>query len=244
MHDILYGRNAVREALYAQRRHFYNLHLANNIKDNALMQELVLQAEKLNIPVKRVPKQQLDKIGRGHQGVALEASNLPDVHVNDVLAQAEKANQLPFLLAMDHLEDPQNVGALIRTAEIVGVHGIILPNRRSVGITPTVVKASAGATEHISITIVTNLVQSLKALKKAGLWIVGVEKDENAQPYHQVDLNMPLVIVMGQEGSGMTHLVRQTCDLLLELPTKGKIESLNVSAAGAVIMYQALQARQ
>ncbi|MEM7031602.1 MAG: 23S rRNA (guanosine(2251)-2'-O)-methyltransferase RlmB [Chloroflexota bacterium] len=241
--EILYGRNAVQEALRAKRRKIYSLQLAKNLKPSPLIQSLIEQSQKHHIPLKRVDRRQLDNLGGGHQGVALEVSSLPLIHIDDLIEEAKKKAQSPFFLALDHLEDPQNVGALCRTAEAVGVQGIILPERRAVGITPTVVKASAGATEHLKFALVTNLVQCLKSLKQQGLWVVGSEKHETSQPYYQIDLDMPIVIALGQEGKGLTRLVRQTCDLLLELPMQGEIASLNVSAAGAVILYEVWKAQ-
>jgi 23S rRNA (guanosine2251-2'-O)-methyltransferase len=242
--EILYGRNAVRECLRARRRNIYKLLPAKEIKPTPLIREVVEQAKTLRIPIQRVPRKKLDELGSGHQGIALEVGRLPTVNLQDLLTHLDKLRQSPFLLAVDHLEDPQNVGALLRTAEAVGVHGVILPARRSVGITPAVVKASAGASEHLCIVIVSNLVQTLNSLKKAGVWVIGIEKAVSAQPYHQVDLNMPLTLVVGSEGKGLTRLVSETCDLLLEIPMQGHIASLNVSVAGALVMYEAWRARQ
>lgn len=233
----------MREAFRAQRRQIYALQLAKNLKPSPIIDDLITESKTRNIPLKTIDRKQLEKLGRGHQGVALEVSALPLTSLDALRAKTEQSGKTPFFLALDHLEDPQNVGALFRTAEAVGIQGIIMPERRSVGITAAVVKASAGAAEHLQVAIVPNLVQSLKVLKKAGVWVIGVEKDHTAHPYYQVDLNRPLTIVMGQEGKGLTRLVRQTCDLLLELPMQGNIESLNVSAAGAVILYEAWKAR-
>ncbi|NIP23437.1 MAG: 23S rRNA (guanosine(2251)-2'-O)-methyltransferase RlmB [Phycisphaerae bacterium] len=244
MTELLYGRNAVRECLRARRRYIHKLLLAKETKLTPLIREVVEQAKTLHIPIQRIPRQKLDKLSSGHQGIALEVGRLPTVNLQDLLSHLDKLGQSPFLLAIDHLEDPQNVGALLRTAEAVGVHGVILPARRSVGITPTVVKVSAGASEHLRIVIVSNLVQTLKSFKKAGVWVIGVEKAASAQPYHRVDLNMPLILVVGSEGKGMTRLVSETCDLLLEIPMQGHIASLNVSVAGGLVMYEAWRVRQ
>lgn len=244
MTEFLYGRNAVRECLRARRRYIHKLLLAQETKPTPLIREVVEQAKTLHIPIQRISRQKLDKLYSGHQGVALEVGRLPTVNLQDLLSHLDQLRQPPFLLAVDHLEDPQNVGALLRTAEAVGVHGVILPARRSVGITPAVVKASAGASEYLRIVIVSNLVQTLKSLKKAGVWVIGVEKVTSAQPYHQVDLNMPLILVVGSEGKGMTRLVSETCDLLLKIPMQGHVASLNVSVAGALVMYEAWRVRQ
>ena len=244
MAELLSGRNAVRECLRARRRHIHKLWLAQDIKLTSLLQEVVEQTKALHIPIQETPRQKLDELVSDHQGVILEVGRLPALTLQDLLVYVGKLNQPPFLLALDHLEDPHNVGALLRTAEAVGAHGLILPARRSVGITPAVVKASAGASEHLRIAIVPNLVQALKSLKKAGIWVIGLEQTPLAQPYYQVDLNLPLTLVVGNEGLGMTRLVSQTCDLLLEIPMQGHIGSLNVSVAGALVLYEAWRARQ
>ncbi len=242
--EYLYGKNAVRECLRAQRRHIHRLYLAKGMKPTPLVQEVIQRARKLKIPTQEVPRKKLDSWGASHQGMTLETGRFPTVDIGDILKHATKQNEAPFILALDHLEDPHNVGALLRTAEIVGVHGVILPGRRSAGITPTVVNTSAGASEHLRVAIVSNLAQTLNTLKKEGLWVAGVEKDPAAQPYHQVDLNMPLVLTLGSEGRGVTRLIRQTCDLLLQFPMRGHIESLNASVAGGLALYEAWRARQ
>ena len=244
MPEVLYGRNAVRECLRARRRQLHRLYLAKNLKPHPLLQAIRQQAKKLNVPAFEVQRSQLDKYGTGHQGVALEVGPHPGNTLQEILAQANRKGEIPFLLALDHLEDPQNVGALLRTAEAVGIHGVIIPNRRAVGITPAVVKASAGASEHLPVATITNLVQTLKGLKQEGVWVVGAEKTPTAQPYHTVDLNMPLVLVLGSEGNGLARLVAQTCDLLLAIPMQGNIESLNVSVAGGLLLFEAWRRRQ
>jgi 23S rRNA (guanosine2251-2'-O)-methyltransferase len=146
-------------------------------------------------------------------------------------------------LALDSLQDPQNVGSLLRTAEAVGVHGVIVPERRAVGVTPAVSRASAGAVEHLLVAQVTNLARVLEELKGRGVWVVGVEDVPAAQDYRDVDLDMPLVLVVGGEGPGMRRLVMGTCDLLLRIPMRGHVGSLNVSVAGSIVLYQAWSGR-
>jgi 23S rRNA (guanosine2251-2'-O)-methyltransferase len=242
--EILYGRNAVCEALRTHNRQIHKLQIASGVKSTPSLEEVIQQARSLHIPIQQVPRRTLDNLGSGHQGIALEVGRLPLVDPADILEAAEQAGEPPFIVALDHLEDPHNVGALLRTADAVGVHGVILPNRRSVGITPAVVKASAGATEHLKIAITPNLVQTLVMLKKLNVWVVGVERNAKAQPYQKVDLNMPLALVLGGEGKGLSRLVSETCDLLIEFPMRGQIESLNVSVAGALALYEAWRARQ
>ncbi len=243
MHEILYGRNVARECLRGRRRHIHRVLIAQNIERSAIIDDIKRLAGQLKIPVQVVARQQLDKIGHGHQGVALEVGRYPTVTIEDILAQAEKFNEPPFVVAFDHLEDPHNLGAILRTAEAVGVHGAILPQRRSAGITPAVVSASAGATEHIWLAEVSNLVQSLKKLKQAGVWLAGIEKTANAQPYYQADLTGPLALVIGSEGRGLSRLVRESCDFLVKLPMRGRIESLNASVACGLILYEVWRAR-
>jgi 23S rRNA (guanosine2251-2'-O)-methyltransferase len=178
-----------------------------------------------------------------HQGVALEVASYPYVEVETILRGAGRLGEQPFILALDHLQDPHNLGALLRTAEVAGVHGAIIPSRRAVEVTPAVVSASAGASEHLRVARVTNLVRTLESLKADGLWVVGLENRPNAVPYYQADLNLPLVLVVGAEGQGLGRLVRESCDLLLRLPTRGRVKSLNASVAGGIAVYAALAAR-
>jgi 23S rRNA (guanosine2251-2'-O)-methyltransferase len=243
MAENLYGRNVARECLRSRRRHIHRVLIAQNIERSAIIDEIQRLAGQLKIPVQIVPRQQLDKISFGHQGVALEVGRYPTVTVEDILAQAEKLNEPPFVVAFDHLEDPHNLGAILRTAEAVGVHGVILPQRRSAGITPSVVSASAGATEHIWLAEVSNLVQSLKKLKEAGIWLAGIEKTAQAQPYHQTNLTGPIALVIGSEGHGLSRLAKETCDFLVKLPMRGRIESLNASVACGLILYEVWRAR-
>lgn len=244
MAELLYGRNAARECLRAKRRHVHKVIIAKNLAPAAIIDEIVAQANRLKIPVQPAPRKQLDNIARGHQGVILEVGRYPTVSVDDLLAQSEKRGEPPFLLAFDHLEDPHNLGAILRTADAVGVHGVILPKRRSAEVTPAVVNASAGAAEHMLVAEVPNLVQALKQLKQKNVWLVGIEKTNNAQPYHQANLTGSIALVIGSEGKGMSRLVRQTCDFLVELPMRGQVGSLNASVACGLILYEVWRARQ
>lgn len=243
MREILYGRQPVRECLRARRRHIHQLILAEGVGTKGIVGEILNLATGLKLPVKRVPRPQLDRIAGVHQGVALEVANYPYVEVEAILAWARKLGEWPFILALDHLQDPHNLGALLRTAEVAGVHGAIVPDRRAVGVTPAVVSASAGASEHLRLARVTNLVRTLEWLKVGGIWIVGLESHPDARPYYQVDLNLPLALVVGAEDQGLSRLVRATCDLLVRLPIRGQIGSLNASVAGGVAVYAALAAR-
>jgi 23S rRNA (guanosine2251-2'-O)-methyltransferase len=241
--EILYGRQPVRECLRARRRHIFQLILAEGVSEKGIVGEILQLARGLKLPVKRAPRSELDRIAKVHQGVALEVASYPYVEVNAILGWARKLGEPPLILALDHVQDPHNLGALLRTAEVGGIHGAIIPGRRAVGVTPAVVSTSAGASEYLRLAQITNLVRTLESLKAEGLWVVGLESRPNAQPYDQVDLNLPLVLVVGAEDQGLSRLVRETCDLLVRLPMRGQIGSLNASVAGGIVLYAALAAR-
>lgn len=246
MPDILYGRNAVQEALRAGRRTFRRLLVSAGAQETGTLGDVVRLAERMQVPVERIDRHDLDRQLRqvNHQGVALECGDYPYVEIEDILALADERNEPALLLMLDHLQDPQNVGTLLRTAEAVGVHGVVLPGRRAAEVTPAVVNASSGATEHLHITVVTNLAQAIKEVQRAGVWVVGVEDDERAQLYDEADLDIPLALVLGAEGTGLARLTRERCDLLVRLPMYGRIESLNVAVAGSVVLYHARNLRK
>jgi len=245
MADLLYGRNAVREALRAQRRTLQRLMVSSGAQEAGTLGEVVKLAEKAGVPVERVDRHELDRQLReaNHQGVALECGDYPYVELEDCLALAEERDEPALLLMLDHLQDPQNVGTLLRTAEVVGVHGVVLPGRRAAEVTPAVVNASSGATEHLRIAVVGNLAQSMVVAQKAGVWVVGIENDERAQEYDRADLNMPLALVIGAEGPGLARLTRERCDFLIKLPMCGQITSLNAAVAGSIVLYHAWRVR-
>ena len=195
------------------------------------------------IPVERVPRERLDKMGENPQGVAAEVSKYPYVDIADILDRAKTLEQDLFVLVLDVLQNPQNLGTLLRTAEAAGVHGVIIPTHRAAELTPAVVSASAGASEHMLVAQ-GNIVQCLEELKEAGAWIVGLEGGEGSKPIQEVPLSGPVAVVVGNEGEGMRLLVRQTCDFLLSLPMVGKIESLNAAVAGSIVLYQVLLERE
>ena len=244
--EILAGRNSVREALRAGRRHVDRVMLAEGVGEKGTVADIARMCQDSGVTLTRVDRSALDRLGDDirHQGVAAQVSAYPYVDLEAILTRAKDSGERPFLLALDSLQDPQNVGALLRTAEAVGVHGLLLPQRRSVGITPAVSRASAGAVEHLHVATVTNLSRTLDSLKAEGVWAVGLEDDPRAQDYRQVDLNLPMVLVVGGEGEGMRRLVRETCDLLVRIPMRGRIESLNVAVAGSIALYSAWAARE
>lgn len=242
MREWLYGRNAVYESLRARRRQFFRLRLAQGADEKSRLADLVSMAAGLRLPVEKVPRKALDSIADGHQGVALEASGYPYGDLAVVLALAARKNEPPFVLILDVLQDPQNMGTLLRTAEAVGIHGVLLPFKRTATITPAVVNSSSGAAEHLLIAQV-NLAQAIQQLKEQNIWVIGLEAGPGAQDMSQVRLDGALALVVGGEGSGMRALVRKSCDQLVRLPMRGKVESLNAAVAGSVALYFAWQKR-
>ena len=242
MKEWLYGRNAVYETLRARRRQFFRLRLAQGVDEKGHLAEIIQMASGFRLPIDRVPRANLEALGKGHQGVALEASSYVYVGLLDILGLAARRSEPAFILILDVLQDPQNLGTLIRTAEGVGVHGVLLPYRQTAVVTPAVVNASSGACEHLLVTQV-NLAQAIQQLKEENIWIIGLETDLEAQPLDKVRLDGPLALVIGGEGSGMRPLVRKSCDVLMRLPMRGTVESLNASVAGSVALYFAWQGR-
>ena len=242
MKEWITGRNPVYEVLRARRRQAFRLLVAEGAQEKGRLAEILSQARARKVPVEQVPRQRIDSLGENPQGVALEASGYSFCEVDDILALAAERGEAPFILILDSLQNPQNFGTLLRTAEATGVHGVVLPLRHTAGVTPAVVSASAGATEHLRIAQA-NLAQVIRELKAAGAWVVGLEGSPEAQPPEKVRLDGPLVLVVGSEGEGMRPLVRQSCDYLVALPMQGKIESLNAAVAGSVVLYLALIAR-
>ncbi len=245
MPEFIYGNWAIIESLRAARRTFEQVVIAEGVEERGTTAEIIGMAGELGINVKRMPKRILNDLadGANHQGAVLRVSGFPYVELDDVLATAKARDEKPFILLLDLLKDPQNVGALLRTADAVGIHGIVMQDRRSVSITPAVVNASSGAVEHLNVVQVTNLVNAMKELKENDVWMVGMDAGPNVPPIDKTDLNMPIGVVMGSEGEGMRRLVRDTCDFVLSIPMRGQVASLNVAAAGAIALYSAWQAR-
>jgi 23S rRNA (guanosine2251-2'-O)-methyltransferase len=242
MSEFLFRRNTVLEALRGSRRELIRLWLQ---KDARHLKAFTGAAKKRAIPFEMVTKGRLSEMAgdSSHQGVLLQAGPYPYCDVTEILNLATSRAEKPFLLLLDLIHGPQNIGTLLRTAEACGVHGIIVQDRRAPEITPHVVMYSAGAAEHLLITQVTNLVQTMRQLKAAGIWMVGLDLDHRALPLDQVDLDMALGIVVGHEGTGLRRLVRQSCDYLLKLPMRGQVASLNAATAGSVLLYAAWGAR-
>lgn len=245
MSEHLYGRRPALEALRANRREAQALLLAEGIEDSGAVSDLIRLAAERGLPVKYVPRAVLADLAHTgqHQGVLLKVSDYPYADLEDPLGLAQQRGEQPFLLMLDLLQDPQNVGALLRVAEAVGVHGVYIQERRAAEITPAVVRASAGAVEHLLVVQVKNLVNAMRRLKEMGIWMVGMEAAPDAQPFDQVNLGGATGLALGNEGKGLRRLVRETCDLAIQLPMRGQIESLNVATAGAVGLYAIWQAR-
>lgn len=243
MKEFLYSRNAVYETLRARRRHVFSLLLAEGLQPSDKLTHIVKLAQERKCKIETAPRARLDKIHPNHQGVVLETSGYPYADLTDVFEQAEKRAEPLFVLLLDTLNDPQNFGALLRTAEAVGVHGVIIPLARTVEVTPAVVNASSGASEHLRIARA-NLHQAILELKQAGAWVVGLEGGGEAADAGQVRLDGALGLVVGSEGEGMRPLTRKSCDVLMKLPMRGHIESLNAAVAGSVALYLAYLARK
>jgi 23S rRNA (guanosine2251-2'-O)-methyltransferase len=231
------------EVLKTKRREVFRLLLVIGLDEKGRIGEIVQLARSRKIPVERVPRGKLASMGENPQGVALEVSRYPYVDITDITNLAERKQEDLFLLMLDLIQNPQNLGTLLRTAEAAGVHGVVIPPHRAAEVTPAVVNASAGATEHLLITQ-GNLVQLCKELKQNGAWIVGLEGGSEAKPIAEIPLNGPIVLIVGNEGEGMRPLVKETCDFLLSLPMLGQIESLNAAVAGSIVLYQVVLTRQ
>lgn len=240
--ETIYGRNPVREVMRAGRRRIHQIQLAEGVDERHLLVEINDLARASGIRIKRVPRTSLDRKHSNHQGVVAIVDPFEYGSVKEMLELASERGEPPWILLLDMIQDPQNLGTLLRTAEAVGVHGVVIPARRSASVSPAVVSASSGASEHMIIAR-GNLADSIERLKKADLWVAGLEDAPEASIYWDADLKGPLALVVGNEGSGMRRRVRESCDFLLRIPMRGKIESLNASVAGAIALYAILERR-
>ncbi len=243
MTDWIYGRNAVLETLRAGKRKLQTLRVAEDLKANPKLNSILNLAKKNNVEIEQVMRNSLRKLGEGHQGLALRVGDYEYADLSDMLELARSKSEEAFLLILDTLQDPQNLGTLLRTAEAVGVHGVIIPPRRSASVTPAVVNASSGASEHMLVAQ-HNLAQSIELLKKENIWVIGLDGGKDSQAIDEVNLSGPLALVVGSEGQGMRKLVSQSCDLRVRLPMHGQIESLNAAVAGSIVLYMAEGARR
>ncbi|SEU00540.1 23S rRNA (guanosine2251-2'-O)-methyltransferase [Salinibacillus kushneri] len=238
--EWIVGKNPVIEALKSGRA-MNKVMVLENLKPQSAKQIQQL-AKKKGVTVQPVPKRKLDQIGQHHQGVAASIAAYDYADLDDLYAFAEKQGESPFFIILDELEDPHNLGSILRTADAVGAHGVIIPKRRSVQLTQTVVKASTGAIEHIAVARVTNLARTIDELKDRNIWVVGTDA-KGEEDYRELNGDMPIALVIGSEGKGMSRLVRDKCDWLVRLPMKGKVTSLNASVAASLLMYEVYRKR-
>lgn len=244
MTEIISRRNPALEVLRGHRRQVHKVWLQKGL-EGKVADPIMAAVKARGLRAETADKQKLTQMAQDgkHQGVVLEVGAYQYSHVAEMLALAANRREAPFLLLLDLLHGPQNIGTLLRTAESVGVHGVILQDRRAPDITPAVVQYAVGATEHLLIAQVTNLVQTIKQLQAEDVWVAGMDIVPESQLLGEVDLNRSLAIVVGHEGEGLRRLVRQSCDFLIKLPMRGQIESLNAAVAGSVLLYAAWQAR-
>ena len=236
MKEFLYSRNAVLEALRAARRQVLHIQVAEGAQEKGRLADVLALARQRRIPIEHDPRSRLDKVHAAHQGIVAEAGAYPYSDIPDILESARARGEPPFVLLLDSLNDPQNFGSLLRTAEAVGVHGIVLPLAHSVEVTPAVVNASSGASEHLLIAR-WNLAQAIDVLRQADVWIVGLDQGGAPVEPGSRHLRGAVGLVVGSEGEGIRPLVRSKCDILLSLPMRGRVESLNAAVAGSVALY-------
>lgn len=238
--DFAFGYHAVKEALIAKRGN--KLFIQNDLQRNKVV-EIQELAKQFSVPIQRAPKQKLDQLTDQavHQGVVLGLSPFVYLALDDLIKQAFKRSEVPFLVVLDQIEDPHNFGSILRTADATGVDGIIIPKHRAVGITGIVAKTSTGAVEHVPVARVTNLAQALTTLKQQQFWLFGT--DMNGTDYRQWQVSGPTVLIIGNEGRGMRPLIKKEVDELLTIPMNGHVQSLNASVAAGVLMYEAYRKR-
>lgn len=238
--EIIYGRNAVTEALLSGRA----VDTVYVLKTAKGMGKIISLAKESGAVVKDVSEEKLDMLAPGgkHGGVAAKAAAAEYSTVEDILLTAKEKKEPPFIIIADEIQDPHNLGAIIRTAEAAGAHGVIIPKRRSAGLTATVLKTSAGAASWIKVARVSNLVDTINFLKKQGVWVYGAEAD--GEPFHKADLSGAAALVIGSEGFGLGRLVRESCDMILSIDMYGKVNSLNASVSGGILMYEIVRHRR
>ena len=240
--DLIIGRNAVIEALKSDRT-IECVYVSKGDLEGSIKVALGLAKDK-GVVIKEADRRKLDTMcdGLNHQGIVARVTPFKYCEVNDILEDAKRKEQQPFIVILDEIEDPHNLGSIIRTAELCGVHGIIIPKRRNVGVTSTVYKCSAGAIEHMKIAKVTNINATIDMLKEQGIWIYGADIDGKDYSYN-TDFSGPCALIIGSEGKGISSLTLKKCDLLVKIPMIGKINSLNASVAGRIMMYEVLKGR-
>lgn len=239
--EMIIGRNPVMEALKSGRA--VNKVFVSDQLNNQTEKELHRAAQKANTVLQMVPKQRIDQMSNGkHQGIIAYVSAYEYATVDELLKRAKDEQVPPFLMILDEIEDPYNLGAILRTADATGVHGVIIPKRRAVGLTETVAKTSAGAIEHVPVARVTNIAATIDKLKAENIWVVGTD-EAGSDDYRTLDGETALAIVMGNEGKGVSRLVKEKCDWMVHLPMHGAIPSLNASVASSLLMYEVYRKR-
>lgn len=243
MSNIIVGRNSVLEALKSGRP-VGKILLAKNSERHGAIAEIIHLAQTGGIPIEYVERQAIDRQSQTgpNQGILAFSSVKEYLDLSDLLAISGEKNEPAFYLVLDGIEDPRNLGAVLRSADATGVHGVIIRERRAVGLTPAVEKASAGAVEYVPVARVANISRAIETLKQNNIWVVGIDRAGNLD-YTQVDYRPPTAIVIGGEGSGLSDLVKKNCDFLARIPMKGKIPSLNASVAAGVVMYEVMWQR-
>jgi 23S rRNA (guanosine2251-2'-O)-methyltransferase len=241
--DLIYGRQPVREIFRADRRPVHELFVQEGSQDSGELKEVLSRGRQAGISVKLMPRRSLDQMvdGGNHQGVAATAGGYPYLKFDELLSEC--ADPVPFWLVLDHLTDPQNLGSLLRSADAAGVSGVFIPSDRAAGVTGAVVRASAGAAEHMRVCRMPNVAEVLRTLKRDGVQVFGLAAGDSAMPYTSSDMSGPVALVVGNEGKGLARLVRETCDALISLPQLGHVDSLNAAVAGAIVIYEVVRQR-
>lgn len=244
MPEYIWGRNPILETFHSGRQ-VKRIILAEGQRDAPVITSIMQEAEQRCIPVEIVPRTRLDQLSHGavHQGCLAQVEERKYTTTDQILEYAERKNEVPFLLILDAIQDVNNLGSLLRTAEAAGVHGVIIPQHRAAEVNATVIKTSAGASEHLLIAQETNLTRTIDALKAQNIWVVGLA-GEAPTFYNKANLTGPLALVVGNEAKGISRLVREHCDLLVKLPMYGSINSLNAAVAGSIALYEILRQRQ
>ena len=240
--DILLGRNAVREAIKSGRS--INRILIAEGSHGGSISEIINLAKERHLVLQSISTDKLDTLcgGQRHQGIAAYAAPVDYVELDDILNLAKDRGENPFLILLDELEDPHNLGAILRTADAVGAHGILIPKHRSCPLSSVIAKTSAGAVEYVPVARIGNVAQTLDGLKKQGLWVAGADMD-GTENYYEANLTGPIVLVIGSEGHGVSRLTKEACDFIVKIPMRGKVNSLNASNAAAILAYEILKQR-
>ena len=239
--DVIAGRNAVMELLKSSKD--INKIFVEKGEKHGSINEIIARAKEARIVTVEVEKSKLNMMAENHQGVVAVVPPFNYCEIEDILDLAKERGEDPFILVLDGIEDPHNLGSIIRTAETAGVHGIIIPKRRTVSVNATVAKTSAGATAYVKVARVNNINDSIRKLKDAGLWVIGTDGEAKTEYYNQ-DLKGPIAIIIGSEGFGMSKLVKENADILIKIPMKGQINSLNASVSAGIVMYEVVKQRK